>query len=143
MNILQASRSKSWPAVTGTIIDSAPAKSEKPDGSSIYVANIIYSYEVDRIGFISESISCFGYDLLNPSDAYYTGSINEITSLLDKYPVGDNVKVYYNPEDPEESVIKTDLKLPVVIPLLSGLFIIAVFLHMHFFLNYLGKKGTG
>ena len=64
---------------------------------------------------------------------YYSGSESEIKDFLKKFPANSVIDVYVNPEDPKESVLETDLKMPVFIPLLFGFLLMLLALHLLFF----------
>ncbi len=129
-----------WPTVKGRIVDSTPAQTRKPDGSSIYVANVVYEYTVKDSTYYSSNISNFGYDLFYPSLSYFTGQISDIKPVLNKYPVDSEVTVYYNPKDNDVSVIDPSLKLPVFLPLIFGILLLLIDFHLVYILGILSTR---
>ncbi len=133
LNIRKAAAYKKYPSVNGFVIDSAAAKSEETEGKSLYVVNIVYEYSIDGTQFYSTTISSMGYDLFGESKAYYTGTLESMKNVLDKYPVGADVTVFHNPQNPQDSIIDQDLKIPAFLPLILGSIFLLVSLHLCFF----------
>lgn len=78
-----------WPTVTGVIV----ASSLKSQGEDMPSASIQYSYNVAGVDHVCSGIS-------------YSGNwSNEDKELVQKYPVGSKVLVYYDPMRNERAVI--------------------------------------
>ncbi len=95
--------SESWPSVEGKITASKISESGPHDNRTLR-AHVSYQYEVnenihrsDRVDFNSAGMS-----------SSQRGDIQEITR---KYPVGRSVTVYYDPDDPNISVLEPGVKL--------------------------------
>jgi len=145
LNVRYASRYKQWPITHGFIIDNAAAPPElmpgdKTSKKNFYAVNIVYEYFVHDMTYYSTNISSFGYDLFKPSKAYYSGTVEKIKDVLDKYAIGDGVPVYYNPENPQDTVIDPEIKTPVFLPLVLGALLILISLHLYFFTSFYRKK---
>lgn len=134
MNIAKAAAYKKYPISNGFVIDSALAKSpESQDQKELFILNIVYDYTVNNEKYYATVISSFGYNLFKEAKAYYTGSLEDMNKVLDKYPVGSSVIVYYNPENPQDCVIDADLKMPVFLPLILGAILILISAHLYIF----------
>ncbi len=88
-------QSLGWPSVQGTITRSILTISL--DSRSSYV-NISYSYSVNGVDLTGNSISTAGVG--------YTFSESSTNALLNQYPQGATVKVYYDPGDPSMAVLQ-------------------------------------
>lgn len=107
LRLLRGNRSKSWPEVRGLIIYSKVREwfdegMQGPElysrGSTQYEADIIYSYEIDRMKYNAKRI-----------DASFRGEnrgMNRSRSLSEKYSSGKPVQVYYDPDNPRISVLE-------------------------------------
>lgn len=109
----KASSTSSWPFVEGKILDSYIQES-KSDGKTKYRAKIKYSYMVDGQGFTGNRVS------------YGTISIKSyVNEIVETYPVGRIVEVYYNPNDYSESVLSPGVNFIVILsPIVGMAFII-------------------
>ena len=132
--IYQGTTSTRWPFVTGElesndlkeVIYKGRDASGGPDEASAWVVNFKYSYKVaDR-----------KYD---GSRVTYSDGINKtmraLRKLQDKYQGKSQIQVYYNPQDPNQSVLVPGLSIFNFTPLItSALFILAgVFIQTHDF----------
>lgn len=95
--VLDGSNSTSWPMVRGEVIKSEYVITKATQNSFRTEAQLRYRYnavgnelESDRIGF-------------NYSGS---GSPGENRQLTNEYPVGSEVDVYYDPEDPKEALLR-------------------------------------
>ncbi|MEP7354743.1 MAG: DUF3592 domain-containing protein [Acidobacteriota bacterium] len=84
--------SLSWPIADGRILDSKAHS----DGNN-YRTQLWYEYEVEGVRHVSEN--------------YHTGgngtvSTDTAKAVAKRYPVGRQVKVFFNPSDPSESVLE-------------------------------------
>lgn len=145
LNIRSAAKYKKWPMAHGFIIDNAATAPEmgtegKTPKSNFYTVNIVYEYFVHDMTYYSTNISSFGYDMFLPSKAYYSGSIEKIKDVLDKYAIGDGIPVYYDPDNPQDSVIDPGLKAPVFLPAVLGILLMMISFHLYFFSSFYHKK---
>lgn len=101
LQIQEINNSRSWPAVEGTIVTSGISQSidtnKSGSRSTKYDIYVHYDYVVDGMPYSGNRIAIRGTRYSSHSSAQ---------SELQRYPVGRVVKVYYNPQDPEKSVLK-------------------------------------
>lgn len=108
-----AYESKSWPKTSFTIIRSE-VDSWMKDGKSQYEARINYSYEVDGKKYNSTKISTSG--------SYSGSNIAKAKEIVEKFPAGKTVDIFYDPEVPDSATLKTGVSsndiIMAVFPLL-------------------------
>ncbi|MEK6936605.1 MAG: DUF3592 domain-containing protein [Nanoarchaeota archaeon] len=97
--ILNGIESKNWPAVEGTILSSEFVSSRNSDNKPSYSAEILYEYYIDNEKYLSNSIT-------SSSGQSSSSSPGSAQRLVNEYTVPDKVKVYYNPKNPELSVLE-------------------------------------
>ena len=128
--IYQTYKSSSWPSVQGQIISSeikshsstyTDTTTNRTKNETVYDAQINYRYVVNGITY-------------NNGDVRIGGTVRTnmkmwTTKLLDKYPRGKVVNVYYNPENPFQSVLEKGFQLSTFAFLAVGLaiFIFAIY----------------
>lgn len=93
----KAERSESWPTVTGVVTHSELESHHDSDGTS-YSADIHYEYRVKEEVFQGEVV-WFG-------DNVQTNFRSSWQKVVNKYPVGQEVDVHYDPEHPEICVLE-------------------------------------
>jgi hypothetical protein len=96
-----ASATLQWPTAEGKIVSSEVEQKEvyrRKRIRTVFDPQIQYSYEVDGKAYTGHRID------------YYEdqASENEQTAIAvsSKYPAGEDVKVYYNPQDPASSLLE-------------------------------------
>lgn len=92
-----AYESKNWPKTSGTITRSE-VDSWMKDGKSQYDARINYSYEVDGKKYNSTKVFSSG--------SYSGGNVTKAKELVDEFPAGKTVEVFYDPEIPDSAALK-------------------------------------
>ncbi len=93
--------SMSWPETEGVITDSYIHVYEKSDddGTSTWHRTVIsYSYSVDGEGYSGNSITLL-------STGPDTTDRGKAEIFITDYPKGLHVKVYYDPENPQKSIL--------------------------------------
>lgn len=111
---LQNSRAETWPITTGVITVSEMSNTKEHNfnkwfaalGSkrwTYYTPFIEYEYTVNGIGCKSDVLGFV--DQASPYSA-------DISRILEKYPLGKSVPVYYNPENPTEAVLDKQPDMP-------------------------------
>jgi hypothetical protein len=99
-------RARHWPATTGTVITSTTVSYKKAPGDPGYdmhdteVVNeprVEYEYRVGKKKYRGRRI-----DLGEKTSGY------ELEAILDRYPVGATVTVYYDPADPHTAVLERE-----------------------------------
>ena len=111
---IKALDSESWPSVEGEILESKLERS-KSDGATKYRANVNYIYEIAEKEFTGKKI---GFSALATKS--YT------QKLIERYPVGENVEVYYNPENHSDSVLLPGLNFVLILGPTIGIIIISL-----------------
>lgn len=91
--LLNNKKKKTWIATSGVIYQSIGVQE-----SSDLTPHIHYRYEVN--GRVIEQELAFPGDLSSPESVKY---------YLDKYPVGKNVEVFYDGDNPEQSTLERGL----------------------------------
>jgi hypothetical protein len=95
-SIQRANNSSNWPSVSGLIV-SSNLDSSRGDNGTTYSAEVLYDYKVDNTKYSSNRVGYGDYRSSNPSGA---------RKIVNKYPKGKEVSVFYMPNDPEESVLE-------------------------------------
>ena len=97
-NILQnAKASSSWPTAEGTVTASDVTYSSSADGGESNSPEISYQYTTNNVGYESHTIK-FG------ENSY--SSRRKAEGIASGYPIGKKVIVYYDPQEPERSVLE-------------------------------------
>ena len=102
--------SRGWEEAEGTVIISELQTQEQGD-SEVYRALVVYEYSVGRRPFEGNQFA-FGSET-------YVPYREDVEAVIDQYTIGDSVTVFYNPNDPSESVLSRD-----IFPAAWGFFII-------------------
>ncbi|MAT13862.1 MAG: hypothetical protein CMJ46_01170 [Planctomyces sp.] len=87
--------SKTWPSVRGTIVESY-IYTHKDDGEISYSAEIAYAYRVGKTRYTGERLTAFSTTSSRKEGA---------EKLVETYPVGKRLDVFYNPDKPKDSVL--------------------------------------
>jgi len=96
INILKGQETENWPSTTGVVVSSYVYDKRGSEGTT-YKAKITYQYTLDGASYTSDTISC---------DYFYSSSDRSAAiQLVENYPAGKIVTIYYNPKAPSESVL--------------------------------------
>ncbi len=93
----KASAMQTWPSASGTVVESE-LRSRRRNSRRIYYPHIVYSYNVMGQAYTGKDIG--------PGKYSGTTTAREIVA---KYPSGAPVEVYYDPQNPSEAVLETDV----------------------------------
>lgn len=125
LRILQAAASKRWPSVFGEL-ESADLRDVvyrgrdsdgTVDSASARIVNFRYQYRVNNKNYVGHRVTF--------SDAV-NKTAGALQKLQDRYQGKRLIEVFYNPRDPEQSVLVPGLSVFNFTPLItSALFIIA------------------
>jgi len=117
-NIRGAEESKSWPTVEGEITTAEVLDKRKPgERHSTYKARIEYQYSVEGVAHSGDRVS-FAGDVSSSN----RGAASELTA---RYREGSKVAIYYDPEDPSDSVLEPGMTAMVYLfPAIGGLFLV-------------------
>lgn len=121
VNTLQnAKASLSWPKARGQVVESIVKRrrSESTTGrnqrtKTTYKATVFYDYSVDGTEYSSDKISFGDYSSSSPSHA---------RRIVNRYPKGKTVEVYYNPAKPQVAVLEPGASWSSYMPLGLGVF---------------------
>ena len=94
---LQAA-SVNWPTVEGKVTDAKIHAFRDKEKHMNYMGRVWFGYQVNGTNYSSEKISWGG----RPYSPVTTGA----QQVLDRYPIGSPVQVYYNPQKPKQSVLE-------------------------------------
>ncbi len=120
----EAKASELWPSVSGKIIVSE-IESHTSGGKKMYSADVHYSYTIEGKQYIGAGIT--------NADAS-TSVSSSVKKDLEKYPKGEIVEVFYDPDFPEISVLEPGInfwsgllfKIPFVFIFLGVVMLLAV-----------------
>ena len=116
-----------WPGTSGKVIVSQLARSSKTSrGYNFYAADVQYNYSVSGKDYVSSRVTM--RDVEVPRTKY-------AQSIIDRYPVGAAVKVFYNPSHPELAVLDNKLNIWVFFPVIAGGLFALAGIGMKWFLN--------
>lgn len=114
--------SGSWPTAQGAISSSSVSKRTARDSDHrtkiTYYPKVGYHYQAEGKKYFSTRI-VFGVGESG-------GSMKWAQKIVNRYPVGKKVTVYYNPEDPQYGVLESGFTWRSLIVLLAGIAFFAV-----------------
>ena len=116
--LMEALASKSWPSVEGEITESdlhmKRYSGNDRETKHKFSFRVKYQYTVDG-EFYENNRYSFKYIFLS-------GTLLVAQTLVEKNPVGCARKVFYNPEDPQDSVLLTGANIFSYVPFILGVF---------------------
>jgi hypothetical protein len=96
--LYKAYGSTKWPSSQGVVISSTVSfHSGSAKRRSYYTPDVSYRYMAGSIWYVGDTI-CFA--------SIATHNKTDMGQIAGRYPVGREVTVYYNPADPQESVLE-------------------------------------
>lgn len=98
MGILEQAASKNFPSTAGRITHSELTSQHGSHGAS-YDVKLEYEYEVDGRSYKGTRYRCIR-----------TGSLEAMRQVVDAHPVGSSAPVYYNPKDPQDSLLSPGME---------------------------------
>lgn len=120
---LQALRAQQWPSVEGEIASTRLVYRSDADGGSDY-PYVAYRYRVagkpyrgDRVRFGPQVLPSSVVPALDPAP----GSPSASQALAARYPRGQQIRVYYNPRNPADSVLHPSPNATVWCILIAGI----------------------
>lgn len=116
-SVLHAGESSRWPSTSGTVIRSEMREKRGTRSGLTYHADVEYEYTVNEQRHTSKRVAFGDYGTSNPGHA---------RSILNRYPKGKAVTVYYSPADPQNSVLENGLKAQAFFVPGVGLLFLAV-----------------
>jgi hypothetical protein len=118
--IKRAEESKRWPVTSGVITSS------QISGAIKYYPSITYTYSVDSVFYNSNGISNINFNTKNRT---------VVEEFLDKYPVGSEVKVYYNDLKPDNSFLEPGINTGHILLLAFGIMLLAIPIFLTIFMK--------
>ena len=97
--ILLAHQSRNWQTTSGVITESTIVISKDSEGDSMYKPRIRYEYEINGKHKHSHNVY-FGGRNISSSSQYFS------QKMINRYPRGKQVKVYYHPRSPQQAVLE-------------------------------------
>lgn len=98
----KAAQTLNWPSAAGKVLEARLIESTSTDAdgdsSTMYRPHVQYEYEVVGARYTNDKI--------NVGMVVSTSSTKKAQETLARFPVGSTVKVYYNPNDPADSVLE-------------------------------------
>ena len=114
--IKRAYESRGWPNTQGTITSSYIKKENRKDSNNryrtTYYPRIKYQYQVEGKYYSCNRIAFGGVS---------GGKRSKAKKVVDSYPSGKKVRVYYNPQDPGVGVLKAGFSWGALLAFLAGL----------------------
>jgi NADH:ubiquinone oxidoreductase subunit 3 (subunit A) len=118
-NFRKANQSKQWSTTNGEIIsselDAQTSTDEEGNQSTTYIAQVFFRYQVGGLEYESGRIN-FNYGMR-------TSNIRKQQSIVEQYPQGSTVTVFYDPDNPEESVLERRVNGAFTTIIVSAVFI--------------------
>jgi len=111
-DFLMGKASKDWPTVDGIVLSSSAVRRDSSGSgsgpnrtgpSTTYRAEVVYQFSINGTTLTGDRFA-FGY---TPSEDPTVAQ-----RIVDEYPKGKNVTVYYRPDNPEECVLQPGLTAP-------------------------------
>lgn len=128
---IKAKEVENWPRTNGRILRSE--LTSKFHGSTTYEAQIEYEYWVGEKQYTSKQVRTRGTSTKHRSD---------VAALVEKFPVGRQVTVYYNPEDPSDAYLEVGVDFVNYIIIVSPL-IFAFGAGAYLVKSFRRKRGRG
>jgi hypothetical protein len=124
-NLRNAQASEHWPTTAGTVVSSAvrtssgqSSSANEPSRTDItYHAKISYQYHVEGTAHMGTRVAYGDCGSSRSSRAH---------DIVDRYPKGATVKVFYSPESPAESVLEPGTEPQAFfLPAVGSVFVLA------------------
>lgn len=97
--IRNGAASENWPSTTGEVVEAYVRDSTDEDGTT-YHAEVTYRYTVNDQWYAGDTVN-FGQ--------YGSGNRSHAQGIVDRYPSGQRITVYYNPDSPGTAVLEPGL----------------------------------
>ena len=97
---IKALRTLSWPYTSGIVISTEVKRIPSSKGPSKFSPVINYAFKVDSVEYSSDRFSSTGA----------RGTSEWANEMVSEYWVNSAIKVFYNPQNPKESVIDPGLQ---------------------------------
>lgn len=98
--------SSTWPSVAGKVLEAYVSSHTETDsegeGVEAYAPRVVYEYEVNGVAHRSDRLA------IGPVAT--SRNRRSAEQEVARYPVGGEVRVFYNPQNPAEAVLQTRLQ---------------------------------
>jgi hypothetical protein len=111
VKLKNAAETNRWPITNGTVISSAVG------GAMKYYPFVSYTYTVESAVYTSDRISNMSFNTKNRS---------VVEKVLKKYPLGSEIKVYYNKTDPSVALLEPGIQTGNILLLGFGIIVLAI-----------------
>ena len=125
VKLKNAAETNKWPITKGTVTSSEVA------GAMKYYPSVSYTYIVDSTVYNSNRISNMNFNTKNRS---------VVEEVLKNYPLGSEIKVYYNSADPSKALLEPGINTGNIFLLAFGILILAIPTFLVLFLKFDIKK---
>lgn len=113
-----AMKSQQWPSAEGSITLSEVATNyDSQDDSVTYSAKVLYAYSVDGTTHTGSTVAFGDYGSSDPSHA---------GGIVNQYPAGSKVLVYYDSADPNSSVLEPGVTWSSFVGVIAGIVFLAI-----------------
>ena len=113
----QAEASQAWPSTSGRVVKTWVQETIERDDDGFteykYTPHIQYEYSAGGARYTGERLN-FGF-----TSVY--GEMGPAEEALDLYPMGSQVTVYYNPEQPQDAVLDREMQGGVLGYVIGGI----------------------
>lgn len=109
--------SETWPVASGTVVSSEVTRYRNSDRQTFYAADVAYEYTVNDVSYTGDKVAFSEVNTSKPDSAQ---------KIVDRYPVGQQVEVHYDPADPGKAVLETEVGIGVWIQLGGGIFFVLI-----------------
>ena len=101
-NFFRAESSTGWPTTTGMIeTSSVEYHTDNDNGGGTYHAHVFYHYSLNGTTYNGDRVAYGDYGESNPAHARH---------IVNRYPAGSNVTVYYMQDKPEECLLEPGIQ---------------------------------
>jgi hypothetical protein len=107
----QSQASVSWPTVAGTVTTSKVTIEEDAENEPCYIGDIEYRYVVKNVEYRNNDV------VIGPSAC----SESEANEIVRKYPARAEVKVFYDPDRPQVSLLEPGANSGSIVFIIVGL----------------------
>ena len=104
-------RSLSWPFIGGMVDSSEITHYRRDGGGTTHVPVVVYRFTVGTNTYTSNRIKVAPVG---------TGKYSDAKQIIDKYPAGSEVRVYYDPNNPEFGLLEPGISGRSWIGILGG-----------------------
>lgn len=109
----EAFAARDWPTATGTVTAAGLVERISGDGEPAYAADVRYTYQVNQQEYSASRISLGDFSGADSAAA---------ETVLRRYPRGEPVTVYYDPDHPERALLEPGFPPALWLPIGIGAF---------------------